>query len=142
MARNSKPSSLLIDTHVWLWLASGTELSTGVREALAIAASNGRLRVAAISVWEIAMLASRNRVTLGKPAAAWFEEALSAPGLSIEPLSPMIAIDSCHLPERFHADPADRLIVATTRVTGATLVTRDGPILNYASRGYLSTLAA
>jgi PIN domain nuclease of toxin-antitoxin system len=132
-----------LDTHIWLWLAAGTEpLSRPARHAIAIAAGGGNLRVAAMSIWEIAMLASRNRIVLGKPTAEWVEEALSAPGLALEPLSPMIAIESCQLPAGFRSDPADHLIVATARMTGATLMTRDRRILGYAAAGHLMAAAA
>jgi PIN domain nuclease of toxin-antitoxin system len=132
-----------LDTHIWLWLAAGTEpLSRPARDAIAVAAGGGTLRVAAMSVWEIAMLASRNRIVLGKPTAEWVEEALSAPGLALEPLSPMIAIESCQLPAGFRSDPADHLIVATARMTGATLMTRDRRILGYAAAGHLMAAAA
>jgi PIN domain nuclease of toxin-antitoxin system len=141
MQRTSEPRLLLLDTHVWLWLAAGTELSADIREAIAVAASNGCLRVAAISIWEIALLASRRRITLGKPTPEWFNEALAAPGLAIEPLSPEIAVESYALPDPFHNDPADRMIAATARVTGAVLMTRDRQILDFAGRGHLTVIA-
>src|SRR5581483_5833787 len=103
-----------LDTHVWLWLAAGTRpLPHATREAIARAAGRGTLRVAAMSVWEIAMLASRARITLGRPTKEWLDAALAAPGLSLEPLSPAMAIESCHLPAGFRSDPADNMIVAT-----------------------------
>lgn len=143
MPRTSEARLVLLDTHIWLWLAAGTEpLSRPARDAIAVAAGDGTLRVAAMSVWEIAMLASRNRIVLGKPTAEWVEEALSAPGLALEPLSPMIAIESCQLPAGFRSDPADHLIVATARMTGATLMTRDRRILGYAAAGHLMAAAA
>ena len=88
------------------------------------------------------MLAARNRVVLGRPTSEWFEEALLAPGLSLEALSPAIAVESCHLPANFRSDPADHMIVATARVTGATLMTRDKRILDYAAEGHLAALRA
>jgi PIN domain nuclease of toxin-antitoxin system len=57
-------------------------------------------------------------------------------------LSPQIAIESHALPDEFHRDPADQLIVATARVTNATLMTRDRRILDYAARGHLTAIAA
>jgi len=69
-------------------------------------------------------------------------EAVSAPGLLIEPLLPQIAVEASSLPETFHRDPADRLIVATARVENATLMTRDQRILDYAARGHLTAIAA
>jgi PIN domain nuclease of toxin-antitoxin system len=143
MPRTSEARPVLLDTHVWLWLAAGTEpLRGSARDAIAVAAGRGNLRVAAISVWEIAMLASRNRIVLGKPSAEWVREALSAPGLSLEPLDPVMVIESCHLPAGFRSDPADHMIVATARIIGATLMTRDRRILDYAEAGHVVAAAA
>jgi len=143
MPTTSEPIPLLLDTHVWIWfMLADAELATAERAAINRAASSGRLRIAAISVWEAALLASRGRVSLGRPLAQWIEGAVSAPGLSIEPLMPQIAVEACSLPEAFHRDPADRMIVATARVTSAVLMTRDRQILDYAARGHLTVIAA
>ncbi|HLI13499.1 MAG TPA: type II toxin-antitoxin system VapC family toxin [Alphaproteobacteria bacterium] len=134
---------LLLDTHVWLWLMIGSsELSSAARATITEAAARGGLRLAAISVWETAMLAQRGRITLSKPIREWVEEALAAPGLVLEPLSPEVAVESCELPGRFHGDPADRLIAATARLTTARLVTRDRRLLDYAAQGHLAALPA
>ena len=106
------------------------------------AAALGRLRIAAISVWETALLASRGRIVLSQPLSQWIEGAVSASGLSIEPLSTQVTIDGCALPEPFHRNPADRMIVATARVTNTALMTRDRRILDYAGRGHLTAIAA
>ena len=116
MRRTSEPPPLLLDTHVWLWfMLANAELASNEQNAINRAAASGRLRIAAISVWEAALLASRGRVALGRPLAQWIAEAVSAPGLSIEPLLPQVAVEAASLPETFHRDPADRLIVATAR---------------------------
>jgi PIN domain nuclease of toxin-antitoxin system len=143
MSRTFEPQPLLLDTHVWLWVvAGGPELSYAAREAIAAAVGTGTLRISAISLWEVAMLETRGRIILGKPTGLWLDEALADPGPAIEPLTPRIAVESCELPEVFHADPADRMIVATARVTDAKLVTRDRRILDYAARGHLRAMAA
>jgi PIN domain nuclease of toxin-antitoxin system len=143
MPRTSEPQALLLDTHIWLWVVAGwPELSMEVRGAVGMAIGRGVLRISAISLWEIAMLASRGRIVLGKPIGLWLDEALADPGPEIEPLTPRIAVESCELPDAFQADPADRMIVATARVTNATLVTRDRQILDYAARGHLTVLPA
>jgi PIN domain nuclease of toxin-antitoxin system len=132
-----------LDTHVWLWfMLADAELASNEQNAINRAAASGRLKIAAISVWEAALLASRGRVALGRPLAQWIAEAVSAPGLSIEPLLPQVAVEAASLPETFHRDPADRLIVATARVANATLMTRDRRILDYAARGHLAAVAA
>jgi PIN domain nuclease of toxin-antitoxin system len=128
---------------VWIWfMLADAELAIGEQNTINRAAASGQLRIAAISVWEAALLASRGRVTLGRPLAQWMREAVSAPGLSIEPLLAQVAVEACSLPEAFHRDPADRLIVATARITNARLMTRDRRILDYAARGHLSAIAA
>jgi PIN domain nuclease of toxin-antitoxin system len=133
----------LLDTHIWLWLVAGSpDLSTEARSTIGAAAAAGALHIAAISLWEIALLASYGRIVLGKPIGLWLDEALADPGPTIDPLTPQIAIESYALPEVFHRDPADRLIVPTARVADATLMTRDHRILDYAARGHLAAIAA
>jgi PIN domain nuclease of toxin-antitoxin system len=143
MTRTSDPDLLLLDTHVWLWLVAGSsDLATEARHMIDSAAAAGTLRIAAISLWEIALLASRGRIVLGKSIGPWLAEALADPAPAIDPLSPQIAIESHALPDSFHRDPADRMIVATARVTSAVLMTRDRLILDYAARGHLNAIAA
>jgi PIN domain nuclease of toxin-antitoxin system len=52
-------------------------------------------------------------------------------GMIIEPLSPIDAIASTQLPDDFHKDPADRILVAIARRYEIPLVTCDAKILNY-----------
>ena len=72
----------------------------------------------------------------------WIEAVLALPGMRLMPIEPAVALDSVRLPGPFHADPADRLIVATARHSGARLVTADGTILSYAKRGHVDTIDA
>lgn len=89
MMRTSEPRSLLLDTHVWLWfMLANPELAISEQGVINRAAASGQLRIAARSVWEAALLASRGRVALSRPLTQWMTEAVSAPGLSIEPLLP------------------------------------------------------
>ncbi|MBV8776864.1 MAG: type II toxin-antitoxin system VapC family toxin [Alphaproteobacteria bacterium] len=139
MAKRAESSVLLLDTHVWVWMMGGERiLKAPVRELIDEAVVSSRLRLSAISLWEIALLTARGRLDLGKPTDTWMAESLADPGPIVEPLSPTIAVESCYLPGRFHSDPADRIIVATARVVGATLLTRDRDILDYAAAGYVT----
>lgn len=131
---------LLLDTHTWLWLVGGAEpLKRPVLSAVEGAARRGRIRVSAISVWEVAMLQAKGRIRLAKDCLAWVQEALSAPGTSLVPLTPEIAVESSRLPGEFHGDPADRILVATARLLDATLLTRDERILAY-GKGKLASV--
>jgi len=132
---------LLLDTHVWLWLVGGAEpLKRPVLSSVEGAARRGRIRVSAISAWEVAMLEAKGRIRLSKDCLAWVQEALSAPGTSLVPLTPEIAVESSRLPGEFHGGPADRILVATARLLGATLLTRDERILAYGKGKLVSVM--
>ncbi|MBI2504540.1 MAG: PIN domain-containing protein [Candidatus Latescibacteria bacterium] len=65
---------------------------------------------------------------------------MTAPGISLAPLTPEIALASSRLPGELPGDPADRIIVATARILNATLVTRDKKIIAYSKQGHVSVL--
>jgi PIN domain nuclease of toxin-antitoxin system len=118
---------ILLDTHAWIWLVSDSEqLGSAARKALQRDRSRA---VAAISCWEVAMLAARGRIDLDRDAVTWMDEALRGHRVELLPLTPALAVASAQL-GTFHVDPADRLIVATALTHGAVLVTRDEKIRN------------
>jgi PIN domain nuclease of toxin-antitoxin system len=136
-AVSSKP--VLLDTHALVWLLQGSERLGSESRGLVVSAAKGSAGVllAAISVWEISMLVAKGRLALDRDVAEWIAAALALPGLRLAPLEPQIAIDATRLPGDIHGDPADRLIVATARHHGATLVTEDQLILAYSVSGHL-----
>ena len=89
-----------------------------------------RLSISAITLWEIGLLASKQRIDLHRDVMEWVHEVLALPGLSLVQLLPEIAVTSTRLPFEMHPDPADRILVATARRFGATLVTADPALLN------------
>lgn len=89
------------------------------------------LGVSVISCWEVAKLVEVGRLVLSCAVQDWIAQALSYPGVRLLGLTPEIAIASTQLPGTFHRDPADQLIVATTRVYDSSLLTADARILNY-----------
>jgi len=50
-------------------------------------------------------------------------------------ISPEVAVASTRLPGTIHSDPADRMIAATARHLGSTLITADQLLLDYARPG-------
>ena len=143
MPTHKAEQKLVLDTHIWVWLLEGaTSLTPNVQRRIEASARDDDLLVSAISVREVAMLEAKGRLTFDQDCNAWVKDALSAPGISLVPLAPEIAVASTRLPADFHGDPADRIIVATARAEGHTLVTADGAILSYAKSGNLSVLAA
>jgi PIN domain nuclease of toxin-antitoxin system len=139
---NNNTTQLLLDTHIWIWLLNGNEeqFKPDLLTTLQQAASSEMLRISAISLWEVAMLESKGRIHIGMECLNWLNEALAAPGISLVPLNAEIAACSCSLPGDFHGDPADRIIVATAKIIGAQLVTKDAQIVHYGRQGYLSVI--
>jgi PIN domain nuclease of toxin-antitoxin system len=132
---------LILDTHIWIWLNNASsEISSKTVASIDRAARSGEVFVHAITLWEIATLESRGRVTMSMPLEQWITEALSKPGVGLVPLLPNIAIESARLPANFHGDPADRLIVAAARVMGLAVVTRDSKILAYGKQGHVNVV--
>ena len=136
------PEPLVLDTHVLLAFATGAPgyFSDQRLEALAQAASVRGLFIPAIVLWELAMLESRQRIRLLPDCQSWLESIVGEPGITVAALTPQIVTDSTRLPGAFHADPADRLIVATARALGGMLLTRDQAILAYAGQGHVMAL--
>ena len=89
------------------------------------------LAVSAISFWEVAMLVDKGRIKLANDVRAWRHEHLEAGVVEI-PVDGEIGIRAVGLAD-FHADPADRLIVATA-LAGHRLVTSDRRILEWPGR--------
>ena len=135
---------LLLDTHVWLWYVENDtkRFSRRIEPLVEAAVQRGELLISAISVWEIAVLDSIRRIELSHDVRTWVGRALSFPGVSFKGLSPSIAIESTRLPGTLHRDPADRILIATARLTGAALVTSDERILAYAKQGHVNVLSA
>lgn len=124
---------ILLDTHVFLWLVTndpklGKETSQLINEAVV----QSKLIISAISFWEIAMLALKNRITLPIATEEMRRETLQN-GLQEIPLKGDIGILAAHLID-FHADPADRFIVATAIYLNATLLTVDQKILDWSGK--------
>jgi PIN domain nuclease of toxin-antitoxin system len=123
---------IVLDTHSWVWWASDSgELSKPARKAIDDAVAADRALVSSISVWEVAMLAARDRLRLSMPIGEWVVQAESIQGLRFAPVTNPIALRSVQLPGRLHDDPADRIIIATALSHGAAVVTKDEKIRRY-----------
>ena len=138
---SADPSPLiLLDTHVWYWVVQGDERIPADLTVVEKAARDHRLMLSAVSLWEIGMLHAKGRISLELDCLTWIQRALIASNIGLAPLSPEIAVESTHLPERFHGDPADRMIVASARILKATLVTKDAAMLEYARHGHFHVI--
>jgi PIN domain nuclease of toxin-antitoxin system len=122
--------TLLLDTHVWVWAVEAPEKLGRRTKALLQKSNNGRM-VSAISVLEIARLCADQSIIFSISPKIWIEA--SARELQLEHLSVEypVAIEAYALPDPFHRDPVDRILVATARLHQATLLTADERILAY-----------
>ena len=120
---------ILLDTHVMLWLRLGNaRLGTGARSEIDRAWRANDICVSAVSFWEVALLKNRHRINFPEDVGLWRREQLEQGVIEI-PMDGEIGIRAATLPD-FHADPADRLIVATA-LEGHRLVTADRRILDW-----------
>ncbi len=120
---------MLLDTHIWIWwLTGGGNLSRAERDALDAEAALQPPRISAITLWEAQMLHERGRLKLTAPFETWLLEA-TAPGVvEILPLATSVILELNRLPQTFHGDPADRIIVSTARAFEVALATHDRKI--------------
>jgi PIN domain nuclease of toxin-antitoxin system len=120
-------TTVLLDTHVvhW-WSAEPDRLSPAAVKAVREADD---LAVADISWFELAWLATHDRISLTIPVAAWLE-ALAAQVRTLA-VTPAIAATAVSLRSSFPGDPADRLIYATAVEHGWRLVTKDGRLRSH-----------
>ena len=129
----------LLDTHVLIWwLNDRRRLSPAQQEVVGSVRSDEPLLVSDISLWEVATLHGLGRIRLALPLREWLDKAVAPPLVQRHGISPAIAAEVAALPDSFHRDPADRILVATARVLGATLLTQDRRIVDAALADTLS----
>ncbi|MGH7388150.1 MAG: type II toxin-antitoxin system VapC family toxin [Candidatus Rokuibacteriota bacterium] len=117
---------ILLDTHAWLWLClEPRRLSATAAGAIRRAVNRGGLAVASISLWEVAMMLARGRVIPQGTPETWLAALIDRSGVIVREITPAVAALAAHLPGDFPGDPADRLIAATARAAGISLVSRD-----------------
>lgn len=123
----------LLDTHAWVWwVTEDRRLSRRAKAAIAAALADEDLWLSFMSVWEIAKKVEKARLVLDRPLDQWLDDALAPEGLGMWELTRPVLVESCQLPQPFHGDPADQMIVATARRHDAVLITKDEKIARYA----------
>jgi PIN domain nuclease of toxin-antitoxin system len=132
----------LLDTCAVIWIAGSERIAAEAIEALEIAnAAGGATYVSPITAWEIGMLASRERIKLLITPQRWFARLFEAPNVRLADMSPDLLIAASFLPGKPPRDPADRIIAATARHYGGTVVTRDRALLAYGEQGHIRVMA-
>ena len=125
-----------------IWISRDEPIAQSAREAVEFEiASKRSAYVSPISAWEIGMLAARSRISLTMTPTRWFNRFIDRRSVALAELTPDILIAASFLPGALHRDPADRILCATAREGGYTIVTRDRKILDYAAAGHCRALA-
>ena len=131
----------LLDTCAIIWIANGDPLREPAASVLRETYADGStLAVSPMTAWEVAMLAAEGKIALSLDPEVWFDRFLGLPGVALAELPPAVLIASCALPGAPPADPVDRILAATARTFGYTLVTRDRHLLAYGEEGHLRVM--
>jgi len=120
---------LLLDTHVAIWLSSKHEKLSSKVKALLLDHEN-TLHISIVSAWEVAIKASIGKLPEfdGGVKAFWTE--MEANPIVFLPVGKRHVEVVEALPFH-HRDPFDRLLVATAKAEGMTILTADENIFKY-----------
>lgn len=140
---------VLLDTHALLWLVNGVTVSDEAITAVSDAQRTGALFVGAISGWELAVAVRKapgpGRPDLGdQPARQWLEAALKLMGARLAPMTRRVIFEAADVPTIYNRkDPGDCFLIATARVRGIPIITRDRAIRDLARDrpDYLTVIA-
>lgn len=121
----------LLDTHIWIWwLLGDARMPPEGLHFLDNLPSDNRPFISDISLWELALLVELGRLELDRPLENFLKIAASPKTVQLCRIDAATVVEMNRLPDTFHRDPADRLIVATARVRNLELVTQDQRIVN------------
>ncbi|HEY0150252.1 MAG TPA: type II toxin-antitoxin system VapC family toxin [Allosphingosinicella sp.] len=142
---STRPERLLLDTNALIFLANGG-LSAPAMELVVAAGMRRGVLISPVSAWEIGMLSRAGaeggpRLRFNPDPQTWFAALQSRPIFAEAPFTAAIAIAAAFLPGAFHKDPADRLLVATSRAMDVPIMTRDRQILAYGEAGHVQAIA-
>jgi PIN domain nuclease of toxin-antitoxin system len=121
--------TVLLDTHVWLWmLAAPARLGDAARALVEDVGTT--LLLSAASSWEIAIKYALGRLPLPEPPERYVPERMRRTGVDA------LAVDHSHALrvsalEQHHRDPFDRLLVAQCQVERVRLLTADPVFARY-----------
>ena len=122
---------VLLDTHTLLWTTSAKGLLSAKVSQRITSSKTSEILVSSISIWETYKLMAKGKISLDTPIRQWADSIIHHPSITMIDVNSELFIQSCTLPDGFHSDPADQIIVATARLYDAIILTKDQKILDY-----------
>ena len=121
---------ILLDTHVLVWMvAEPDRLSRPADREIQKAQRDRSCAISSFSLFELAWLFHKNRLRGAGTIETSIHKILDDTGVKVLDITPEIADLSMSFPDTYPKDPGDRLIGATARALGLTLITQDERIL-------------
>lgn len=121
---------IIMDTCAIIWDAlDDKQLSPLALNAIEKADDHNALIICDISIWEISMLLKKRRIELEATTTKFINLFLQYRNISVVPISPEIADLSVNFGSDISADPADRIIAATSIIHNVQLVTADRKLI-------------
>ena len=117
------PTTILLDTHVWLWMVNSPERLSAHAKRHILRECNERL-LSAASAWEISIKFSRGKLPLPEPPGTFIPRLLNLTKTSSLAIQPNHAMQVANLPYH-HRDPFDRMLIAQALVENIPIVTSD-----------------
>jgi PIN domain nuclease of toxin-antitoxin system len=132
---------LLLDTCAAIYITDDARMMPQAVEAIDDAFDrNQAVYLSPVTAWEVGLLASKGRFKSSLSPKRWLDRLLSFREISLCAMPADVLLEASFLPGDLHSDPADRIIAATAREYGYTVVTRDRALLDYAAAGHLRAL--
>jgi len=119
---------MLLDTCALLWLARGGKGLT--REALRRIREAPVVCVSAITGFEIGVKVRKGKLSLPATPSEWIRAVIEHHDLRMLPLDLGVCVRATELPA-IHADPCDRMIIATAEQHHLTIVSADSAFSLY-----------
>ncbi len=120
---------LLLDTHVFIWIATDPERLSPRARALCQDLDNV-LVLSVASVWEMQIKIQLGKLMLPAPLDQLVEDQRAVNALTLLPIELPHVLALQGLPP-LHKDPFDRMLIAQASVQSATLLTADEKLMGY-----------
>lgn len=129
----------LLDTCAAMWIVDDLPIKASALTALNESGQKGEpVFISPITGWEIGLLAMKGKFRSRYAPLRWLENLLSRPHVQLAELPPHVLLQSCFLPGVPPREPSDRIIAATAREYGLTVMTRDRELLAFGAEGHIA----